>query len=135
MPFVIGTIGHSIRVATSAWADHDRSVPTPEATAKPTPKPTPEATPEPTPKPAPERTPTAEPTPKATPKALPTPLVYQWRHNGYPNATCTHESSSMQWIWTGDDPASLTINGQRQTGEWAHGGQRQPAWHFRTAID
>ena len=94
-------------------------------------RPSPHRRPTPTPTPAP----TPTPTPTADSEPLATPLVYEWRHNGFPNATCIAGSTSMQWIWTGDNPTSLTINGQRQTGEWAQGGPKQPAWHFMVAID
>jgi hypothetical protein len=57
---------------------------------------------------------------------------YQWQGNGYPNSSCSSNSSTMLWIWTGDDPTSLTINGQVQPGTWTQ--QGNGSWHFTTAV-
>src|SRR6188472_3678280 len=53
---------------------------------------------------------------------------FPWGGNGYPNAKCDDNSSVMQWVWTGDNPTSLTINGQAQTGTWEPKGKG--AWQF-----
>ena len=58
--------------------------------------------------------------------------TFTWGHNGYPNATCTGSQSSMLWVWTGDSPTGLTINGEAQTGTWIQNGNG--GWHFELAI-
>ena len=58
---------------------------------------------------------------------------FTWGGNGYPNATCDENSSVMQWVWTGDSPTSLTINGQVQSGSWAQKGGG--AWQFQADIN
>ena len=58
--------------------------------------------------------------------------TFTWGHNGYPNATCTGSQTSMLWVWTGDSPTGLTINGEAQTGTWSQNGNG--GWHFELAI-
>jgi hypothetical protein len=59
--------------------------------------------------------------------------TFPWGGNGYPNAKCDDNSSVMQWVWTGDSPTSLTINGQVQSGSWAQKGGG--AWQFQADIN
>jgi hypothetical protein len=59
--------------------------------------------------------------------------TFPWGGNGYPNAKCDDNSSVMQWVWTGDNPTSLTINGQAQTGTWEPKGKG--AWQFQADIN
>jgi hypothetical protein len=57
----------------------------------------------------------------------------QWQGNGYPSATCQEGTTgTMLWVWTGDDPTSLTINGHTYTG-WEQ--QGNGAWHLTLAIE
>ena len=58
--------------------------------------------------------------------------TFTWGDNGYPNATCTGSQTSMLWVWTGDSPTGLTINGEAQTGTWSQNGNG--GWHFELAI-
>ena len=53
-----------------------------------------------------------------------TPSTYDWQGSGYPNSSCDAESTTALWIWTGDNPLSLTINGHEQTGSWTQMGER-----------
>jgi hypothetical protein len=56
----------------------------------------------------------------------------QWQGNGYPSATCQADTTgTMLWVWTGDDPTSLTINGTTYTGWEQQGGG---AWHLTLDI-
>jgi hypothetical protein len=56
----------------------------------------------------------------------------QWQGNGYPSQSCTATTEgNMLWIWTGDDPSSLTINGHTYTG-WAQ--QGNGAFHLTLDI-
>jgi len=56
----------------------------------------------------------------------------QWQGNGFPSATCTATTTgTMLWIWTGDDPTSLTINGHTYTG-WQQ--QGNGSWHLTLDI-
>lgn len=59
--------------------------------------------------------------------------TFTWLGNGFPNASCNGNSTTMLWIWTGDDPLSLTINGEDQSGSWAQEGNG--SWHFTTDLD
>ena len=56
--------------------------------------------------------------------------------NGWPNQSCSTDEGSlpttMLWIWTGDAPSSLTINGEVQSGSWAQ--QGQGVWHFTVDV-
>jgi hypothetical protein len=56
-----------------------------------------------------------------------------WAGNGYPNQSCSVNSSTMLWIWTGDSPTGLTINGQAQTGTWQQ--QGNGSWHLTVALN
>ena len=62
-----------------------------------------------------------------------TASTYEWQGNGYPNASCDAESTTALWIWTGDTPLSLTINGHEQTGSWTQMGNG--SWHWTVTID
>ncbi len=64
---------------------------------------------------------------------VPTTSPYDWQGNGYPNASCDADSTTALWIWTGDSPLSLTINGHEQTGSWTQMGNG--SWHFTITID
>ncbi|HEU0244084.1 MAG TPA: hypothetical protein VFQ75_09280, partial [Candidatus Limnocylindrales bacterium] len=56
-----------------------------------------------------------------------------WEGNGYPSASCTADTTgNMLWIWTGDSPTSLTINGHEYTG-WEQ--QGKGAYHLTIDID
>ena len=56
----------------------------------------------------------------------------QWQGNGYPSETCQADTTgTMLWVWTGDDPTSLTINGTTYTG-WEQ--QGNGAWHLTLDI-
>jgi hypothetical protein len=56
----------------------------------------------------------------------------QWQGNGYPSATCQSDTTgTMLWVWTGDNPTSLTINGTTYTGWQQQGGG---AWHLTLDI-
>ena len=56
----------------------------------------------------------------------------QWQGNGYPSATCQPGSTgTMLWVWTGDSPTSLTINGNTYTGWVQQGGG---SWHLTVDI-
>ena len=56
----------------------------------------------------------------------------QWQGNGYPSATCQADTTgTMLWVWTGDSPTSLTINGTTYTGWEQQGGG---AWHITLDI-
>ncbi len=59
---------------------------------------------------------------------------FYWQGNGYPSGTCSPTTTgTMLWIWTGDNPTSLTINGQLQTsGSWVQ--QGNGSWHFTATI-
>ena len=58
---------------------------------------------------------------------------HQWQGNGYPSDTCQADTTgTMLWVWTGDDPTSLTINGTTYTGWEQQGGG---AWHLTLVID
>jgi hypothetical protein len=64
---------------------------------------------------------------------------FDWQKDGngqgWPNATCTDSSASMLWVWTGENPTSLTINGNVQAGSWVEMNDNgKAAWHFTTAI-
>jgi hypothetical protein len=59
--------------------------------------------------------------------------TYTWLGNGYPNESCSESSTTMLWIWTGDSPTSLTINGELQSGSWVQMGGG--SWHFTTNVD
>jgi hypothetical protein len=59
----------------------------------------------------------------------------EWGGQGFPNASCSGDSSTMLWIWTGDSPTSLTINGSVQSGSWAQQGNGGGSYHFTVAID
>ncbi len=61
------------------------------------------------------------------------PSTYDWEGNGYPNASCDAGSSTALWIWTGDNPSSLTINDHEQTGSWTQMGNG--SWHWTITID
>jgi hypothetical protein len=55
----------------------------------------------------------------------------QWQGNGYPSPTCQADTTgTMLWIWTGDSPTSLTINGTTYTG-W----EQQGAGGFHLTLD
>jgi hypothetical protein len=55
-----------------------------------------------------------------------------WQGNGYPSATCQEGTTgTMLWVWTGDSPTSLTINGHSYTGWEQQGGG---AWHLTLNI-
>ena len=60
--------------------------------------------------------------------------TYNWQGNGYPNAKCDESSTVMQWVWTGDSPSSLTINGQvQQSDTWTQKGGG--AWQYQADIN
>ncbi len=61
------------------------------------------------------------------------PSTYDWEGNGYPNASCDAGGSTALWIWTGDNPSSLTINDHEQTGSWTQMGNG--SWHWTITID
>ena len=73
----------------------------------------------------------------ATGSTLAADANYDWQGQGWPNATCgTTEGSlpsTMLWIWTGDSPTSLTINGELQSGSWVQ--QGAGSFHFTTNVD
>jgi hypothetical protein len=58
-----------------------------------------------------------------------------WDGNGFPSDTCTADGSptSMLWVWTGDSPTALTINGELQSGSWVQ--QGQGAFQFEVTVD
>jgi hypothetical protein len=57
----------------------------------------------------------------------------QWGGNGYPSNTCqAGTTGTMLWVWTGDNPTSLTINGHTYTGWEQQGGG---AWHLTVTIE
>jgi len=58
---------------------------------------------------------------------------FNWQGNGYPNASCNANSSNMLWIWTGDSPDGLTINGIAQSGSWTQMGKG--SWHWTVDIN
>ena len=55
-----------------------------------------------------------------------------WQGNGYPSASCKADTTGTAlWIWTGDSPTALTINGQVQSGLVGPPGQRLvPLRHY-----
>ena len=55
-----------------------------------------------------------------------------WAGNGYPNETCNSGSETALWIWTGDNPGALTINGNVQSGTWEHKGNG--SWHLELTL-
>ena len=57
---------------------------------------------------------------------------FPWQGNGYPNETCDGSQETALWIWTGDDPTSLTVNGNLQSGSWEQ--QGKGSWHFEVAL-
>ena len=58
-----------------------------------------------------------------------------WGGQGYPNPTCSGTSNTMLWIWTGDNPTDLVINGQDQGNGWVKQGGGSSSWHFAVAIN
>ena len=65
--------------------------------------------------------------------------TYDWQGNGWPNDKCSTDESSlpatMYWIWTGDSPTSLTINGEVQSGSWVKNGGGSSSYHFVATVD
>jgi thiol:disulfide interchange protein len=59
--------------------------------------------------------------------------TFEWTGQGFPNEKCTEDSTVMQWVWTGDNPTSLTINGNLQSGTWEQKGGG--AFQFQATID
>jgi len=56
----------------------------------------------------------------------------EWQGNGYPSASCQATTTgTMLWVWTGDSPTALTINGTEYTGWVQQGGG---AWHLTLTI-
>jgi hypothetical protein len=58
--------------------------------------------------------------------------TFEWQGNGYPNATCSADSQTMQWVWTGGTPGTLTINGEDSGDGWVHHGN---AWQLQVTLD
>jgi hypothetical protein len=57
-----------------------------------------------------------------------------WQGNGYPSATCTASTQGVaQWVWTGDAPTALIVNGQAQSGSWVQSGGG--SWKFFMTIN
>ncbi len=71
----------------------------------------------------------------ATGSTLAADSNYDWQGNGYPNETCGDNPGTMLWVWTGDSPTSLTINGEVQTGSWVKQGGGSSAYHFIATVD
>jgi hypothetical protein len=57
-----------------------------------------------------------------------------WGGNGYPQQSCTENSETALWVWTGDNPTSLTINGNVQSGSWVKQGGGSSAYHFEVTL-
>ena len=67
--------------------------------------------------------------------AVPTAAAadYDWKGNGYPSNSCTADTTGVaQWVWTGDSPTALTVNGDAQSGSWAQSGGG--SWKFFMTI-
>jgi hypothetical protein len=63
----------------------------------------------------------------------------QGQHQGWPNDTCSTDEGSlpatMLWVWTGESPSDLTINGNLQSGSWVQQGGGSSAYHFTVDVD
>jgi hypothetical protein len=57
---------------------------------------------------------------------------HPWAGNGYPQQSCNGSPETALWVWTGDSPTSLTINGNVQSGSWSQNGQG--SWHFTVTL-
>ncbi len=67
--------------------------------------------------------------------AVPTAAAsdFDWKGNGYPSNSCTADTTGVaQWVWTGDSPTALTVNGNSQSGSWAQSGGG--SWKFFMTI-
>ena len=55
-----------------------------------------------------------------------------WAGNGWPvKENCKDAApGTIVWIWTGDNPTALTINGQVQAGTWVQSGGGSSSWKF-----
>jgi hypothetical protein len=57
-----------------------------------------------------------------------------WAGNGWPVKSACDETpaGTTVWIWTGDNPTALTVNGVAQAGSWDQAGGGNSSWKFVT---
>ena len=57
-----------------------------------------------------------------------------WAGNGWPVKEDCKDAApgTTVWIWTGDSPTALTVNGVAQAGSWQQAGGGSSSWKFVT---
>ena len=59
-----------------------------------------------------------------------------WAGNGWPVKEDCKDAApgTTLWIWTGDSPTALTVNGVAQAGSWQQAGGGSSSWKFVYAM-